>query len=68
MEGLFGSKNRKWILTKKGWPMHWELMPQTTTHNDKQISHPKQTPFRIELIILVTNYMWIKTKNWKRTV
>ena len=39
-----------------------KIVAQTTTRDDKRIPQVKQTPFRIELIALVTNYMWINEK------
>ena len=34
-------KNAKWILVKKGYPIYWKLLPQTTTKDDKRIPHSK---------------------------
>ena len=39
-----------------------KTVAQTTTRDDKRIPHVKQAQFRIELITLVTNYMWINEK------
>ena len=58
-------KNTKWMLIKKEWPVHVKLLAQTTTQDDIRIPHAKKTSLHIELINLVENYMWIKTKNWK---